>query len=232
MYFCGYFDKPATYKTFLSKGPDSQDLEWYEARQSVEFSQNRLGAVFTFPGETNVQSRIGVSFISTDKACANVNHEITETTTLEDLRDDTRKEWEDQVLSKITTTETDPELLARLYSAMYFMNLLPQNKTGENPLWESQEPYYDDTFTFWDTVRITCPSPNAYRPSHARRTNQANRESSSDARLRCSTFSCRKRTKNFFDPGSISGGTKASCPMPVLPFGTALSRADPTSTTC
>ncbi|CAI4210637.1 unnamed protein product [Parascedosporium putredinis] len=148
VYFCGYFDKPATYKTFLSKGPDSQDLEWYEERQSVEFSQNRLGAVFTFPGATNVQSRIGVSFISTDKACANVNHEITETTTLENLRDDTRKEWEDQVLSKITTTETDPELLARLYSAMYFMNLLPQNKTGENPLWESQEPYYDDTFTF------------------------------------------------------------------------------------
>lgn len=151
VYFCGYFDKPATYKTFLGTRPAGEDLDWYEERDKVDFSLNRLGAIFSFK-DTEVKSRVGVSFISTDQACRNVNNEIPDGTSLSKLRDDTRKEWEDRVLSKVTTTETDPELLARLYSALYFMNLLPQNKTGENPLWESEEPYYDDIFTFWDTV--------------------------------------------------------------------------------
>ncbi|KEZ41153.1 putative glycosyl hydrolase protein [Scedosporium apiospermum] len=154
VYFCGYFDKPATYKTFLGTRPDGEDLDWYEERDKVDFSLNRLGAVFSFK-DTEVKSRVGVSFISTDQACRNVNNEIPDGTSLSKLRDDTRKEWGDKVLSKVTTTETDPELLARLYSALYFMNLLPQNKTGENPLWESEEPYYDDIFTFWDTFRCT-----------------------------------------------------------------------------
>lgn len=43
--------------------------------------------------------------------------------------------------------------LNQFYTALYFMNLLPTNKTGENPLWDSDEPYYDDIFTFWDIVR-------------------------------------------------------------------------------
>ncbi|KAB8303439.1 hypothetical protein EYC80_004864 [Monilinia laxa] len=35
------------------------------------------------------------------------------------------------------------------------MHLLPSNRTGENPLWNSSEPYYDDTFTTWDLFRCT-----------------------------------------------------------------------------
>src|SRR5262249_3980045 len=57
--------------------------------------------------------------------------------------------------------------LQQLYTALYFMHLLPTNKTGENPLWSSTEPYYDDIFTFWDTFRCTTPllhilQPDAY----------------------------------------------------------------------
>lgn len=33
------------------------------------------------------------------------------------------------------------------------MFLIPSNRTGENPGWSSEEPYYDDVFTFWDTHR-------------------------------------------------------------------------------
>ena len=29
------------------------------------------------------------------------------------------------------------------------MHLIPTNQTGENPGWESSEPYYQDIFTFW-----------------------------------------------------------------------------------
>ena len=36
---------------------------------------------------------------------------------------------------------------------IYGMLLLPSNRTGENPLWTSSEPYYDDLFTLWDLFR-------------------------------------------------------------------------------
>jgi putative alpha-1,2-mannosidase len=99
-----------------------------------------------------VVSRVGVSFISESQACANVNAEIPQGTSLATVRQGTRDAWNSQVLSKVTTTDTNVTKLNQLYSALYFMHLLPTNKTGENPLWDSGEPYYDDIFTFWDTV--------------------------------------------------------------------------------
>lgn len=99
-----------------------------------------------------MKSRVGVSFISTSQACDNVNSEIPADKTLASVRQATRDAWNVEVLSKVRTSETDVKKLNQLYSALYFMNLLPTNKTGENPLWESEEPYYDDIFTFWDTV--------------------------------------------------------------------------------
>lgn len=125
----------------------------------VEFSDEptyesetaRLGAVFSFT-ESDVVSRVGVSFISGEQACSHIDAEIPDDATLEDIRDETKEAWNSQVFSKVTTTETNTTKLNQLYSALYFMHLLPVNKTGENPLWESDEPYYDDIFTFWDIV--------------------------------------------------------------------------------
>lgn len=148
-----------------------EELESMTGAEEIKFTMNRVGAVFAFE-DTEVQSRVGVSFISSDQACRNVDDEIPEGTELSDLKEAAQKEWEDSVLSKITTTEKDPEKLAQLYSALYFMNLLPTNKTGENPLWDSEEPYYDDVFTFWDTV---CPARASlftlFRSSNVRETN-------------------------------------------------------------
>ena len=68
------------------------------------------------------------------------------------LRKETRSAWNEEVFGKVKTTEKNTTKLQQLYTSLYFMHLLPTNKTGENPLWESDEPYYDDIFTFWDVV--------------------------------------------------------------------------------
>lgn len=104
-------------------------------------------------------SRVGVSFISTARACANVDAEMPEGTALRTVRQQTREAWNSDVFAKLTTSETNPTKLSQLYTALYFMHLIPANKTGENPLWQSREPYYDDIFTFWDTVRPPIPAP-------------------------------------------------------------------------
>ncbi|KAI1446395.1 glycoside hydrolase family 92 protein [Annulohypoxylon stygium] len=154
VYFCGYFDQEATFKTFLGNDSSGDDLQDYSAATSQD-SESRLGAVFTFDS-ANVTSRVGVSFISSDQACANVDAEIPAGTSLETLENNVKTAWNNQVLSKITTTDTsNTTRLQLLYSSLYHMSLIPTNKTGENPLWSSAEPYYDDIFTFWDLHRCT-----------------------------------------------------------------------------
>lgn len=117
-------------------------------------STSRLGALFVF-NTTTVTSRVGVSFISTAQACQNLDAQIPAGTTREELTSQTKEAWNTQVLSKITTTDTNTTNKALLYTSLYQMNIIPTNKTGENPLWTSTEPYYDDIFTLWDLVSLS-----------------------------------------------------------------------------
>ena len=150
VYFCGSFDAPGSFKTFIGNDLKGTDIKEYATSKTVR-GPARLGAVFTFENRT-VTSRVGVSFISEDQACSNVDSQIQEGTSLATVTANTRDSWKKQILSKVTTTETDTTTLQLLYTSLYHMNLLPTNKTGENPMWSSSEPYYDDTFTLWDLV--------------------------------------------------------------------------------
>lgn len=79
--------------------------------------------------------------------------ELPQETGFDDLVKETQDVWNKEVLSKITLPDGTQEEKELLYSMMYGGFLIPTNKTGENPGWESEEPYYEDTFTFWDTHR-------------------------------------------------------------------------------
>ena len=125
-----------------------------------------VGALFTF-NTTIVNSRVGISWISKDQACQNVKSQIPKGTTFNSVVEDTKKIWNSEILSKITTTATNITSLELLYTSLYFMNLLPTNQTGENPGWKSSEPYWQDIFTFWDTFRCSTSlmhiiTPTAY----------------------------------------------------------------------
>jgi predicted alpha-1,2-mannosidase len=164
IYFCGYFDTPATVQTFVGQNDNGSILAQYSTASNVN-STTRVGAVFNFNTAINVTSRVGISFISTAQACNNVNTQIPEGTTLLTLTNSAKQVWNDEVLSKVTTTEPNLSNLQLLYSSMYFMHLLPSNRTGENPLWTSSEPYYDDTFTTWDLFRCTFSLLQVFQPS-------------------------------------------------------------------
>ena len=153
IYFCGYFDAPATSKVFSGQGIT---LESYGSASSAD-GTDRVGAVFSFD-QANVTSRVGISWISSAKACQFVNDEISTNTGIQDLVSASKSIWNSQVFSKIQTTEVRPfsmwlvvnllssdqtntNNLQLLYSMMYGMHILPSNRTGENPLWQSLEPY-------------------------------------------------------------------------------------------
>jgi predicted alpha-1,2-mannosidase len=159
IYFCGYFDDaPSSFSVF--QGTNSK-LSHYGDIKSAS-GKYRQGAVFTWDRKdgsssaTNqVISRVGVSWISSSQACDNVNTEIAKGMPFDVVVGATKNVWNTQVFSKVTTSETDSNVLKQLYTSLYGMHLLPSNRTGENPGWSSSEPYYDDFFTFWDLWRCT-----------------------------------------------------------------------------
>jgi predicted alpha-1,2-mannosidase len=109
---------------------------------------------------------VGISFISSAKACQFVDTETPAGTTLQNLVNQSKAIWNKDVLSKVTTTESNSSLLTQLYSALYGMHLLPSNRTGEspNPNWNPAEPYYDDIYTFWDLFRCTTSLFHVLQP--------------------------------------------------------------------
>ncbi len=46
--------------------------------------------------------------------------------------------------------------------------LMPTDRTGENPDWQSTEPYYDDYYAIWDTYRSSSPLLTLISPDRQR----------------------------------------------------------------
>ncbi|KAF2721846.1 glycoside hydrolase family 92 protein [Polychaeton citri CBS 116435] len=160
VYFCGYFDQePTASRTFT--GNDTTIFSYDDS--STTNGTLRQGGVFTF-NETRVTSRVGVSMVSTEQACNNVASEIPAGTQLGSLVNQSKSLWNNEALGKVTTTETNSTVLTQLYSYLYGMLIIPSNRTGENPLWTSNEPYYDDFFTFWDLFRCSTPLMHVLQP--------------------------------------------------------------------
>jgi predicted alpha-1,2-mannosidase len=164
VYFCGRFSEQAvSAKTFAAPSPTA--AVQFSGNSSIS-SINQMGALFSFKS-SNITSQVGFSFISSGGACQYIDTEVPSGTGLSDLVSKSKDAWNSQVLSKITTTETNQTLLGLLYSSLYGMHLLPSNRTGENPNpnWDIQVPYYDDLYTFWDLFRCTTPLFHILQPT-------------------------------------------------------------------
>ena len=100
-------------------------------------------------GDTLVNVKIGISFISSLQAKQNIpeTNFDTQLTLL-------RQSWE-KILSRIHIEGTE-EQKRMFYTGIYHTCLMPVNRTGENPSW-TETPYYDDYYAIWDTYRTSTP---------------------------------------------------------------------------
>jgi putative alpha-1,2-mannosidase len=131
---------------------------------------DRIGAIFSWASSSpsQIKSRVGISFISITKACAFKDSEIS-TWNLNTTVSSARDEWNRDVFSKIrvsTSPSQNKTNLILLYSSLYFMHLMPSDRTGENPLWDSVEPYWDDFYTLWDIFRNTVSLYHLIQPTY------------------------------------------------------------------
>jgi predicted alpha-1,2-mannosidase len=99
--------------------------------------------------------KIGISFLSVDQARANLASEIPGFD-LAAVQSQAESAW-DKALSTVSIESTSKDDEVEFYSAIYHTMLMPTDRTGENPVYTSSEPYYDDFYTIWDTFRSSSP---------------------------------------------------------------------------
>ena len=141
--------------------PFVQSLTWKENRiteaQSQYDSAEKTGALLRFAkNDKVVQLKVGISFLSMQKAKINAHSEIPHWS-FEKVHQDLLGQWE-QLLQKIEINPSTPLAKKRMfYTGLYHTMLMPVDRTGENPLWSDPEPYYDDFYAIWDTYRSSSP---------------------------------------------------------------------------
>ncbi len=99
--------------------------------------------------------KIGLSFVSAEQAKQNALSEVAGF----DFNGTVRKvlaAWE-TALAPLKVEGGTADERQQLATGLYHSMLMPVDRTGENPLWKSNTPYYDDFYCIWDTFRSSTP---------------------------------------------------------------------------
>jgi len=162
----GWNKQPNTYTVFFYAIADTPSVTagtWLNetlhpaSRTQPETPGGKAGAWLSFHTHAGqvVQMKIGISFLSVAQAKANVVTEIPGFD-FAATRAQAEKTW-DAALASISIEGASDEDLREFYTAIYHTMLMPTDRTGENPVFQSAEPYYDDFYTIWDTFRSSSP---------------------------------------------------------------------------
>ncbi|KAI0649687.1 glycoside hydrolase family 92 protein [Trametes meyenii] len=159
--------KPAEFGTYLGNTPVRGLVDGI---QEYTGYRSELGALLGFTpngnGPTSILTRVGVSFISTAQACKNAVSEIP-SFDFDGTRSVARATW-NELLGRIQveTDGVDDDTIELFYSSLYRTHISPADYTGENPLWDSDEPYYDSFYCNWDTFRTLYPLMSLHDPEN------------------------------------------------------------------
>jgi len=151
VYFHAVFDTPAvsfsTWKKDIIHTGSSEEFD----------SGEKTGALFYYKttDKQAVKVKVGISFVSSAKAKNNIQKELA-SWDFQQARQATVDTW-NGYLSRINVESKDENLKKLFYTGIYHSLLMPTNRTGENPLWKSDAPYYDDFYAIWDTYRTLHP---------------------------------------------------------------------------
>jgi predicted alpha-1,2-mannosidase len=174
--FTGGWNKGGEYKVYYYMTldtPATTTQTWTgttltSAQEATVATDTPIGATFNFTTHANqiIQAKVGISFISADQAKQNVQQEIP-TWNFAATHSAATALWNTELAKLSLTGETDSQR-RQLYTAMYHIMLMPTDRTGENPDWQSTEPYYDDYYAIWDTYRSSSPLLTLISPDRQR----------------------------------------------------------------
>ena len=105
----------------------------------------------------HIMTRIGLSWLSTSRACENGEHEVSDWD-FERVHKEAVQAWRTKLEPiQVSTKDVSKKHLRNFWSGVYRAFLNPQDYTSENQLWNSTEPYYDSWYCIWDTFRGVHP---------------------------------------------------------------------------
>jgi putative alpha-1,2-mannosidase len=111
------------------------------------------GAWTRFNASTEIIARVGISYISIDQACSNAEREIPDFD-FDAVHAAAVQAWTESLgVVSVKPGGANTSIQTVFWSGLYRASLSPQDYTGENPLWESSEPYYDSYYCIWDSFR-------------------------------------------------------------------------------
>ncbi|OKS87463.1 GH92 family glycosyl hydrolase [Mucilaginibacter polytrichastri] len=152
VFFDAVFDSPVTaYTTWKGE-------KLYPGKKQQFDSGEKTGVLLAFKSSLSdtLKVKIGISFISELKAKENIDQEISHWS-FERVLSGVQNKW-DALLSRIEINDDATlEQKTLFYTGLYHTMLMPADRTGENPLWTVDKPYYDDFYAIWDTFRSSNP---------------------------------------------------------------------------
>lgn len=137
-------------------------------KDAIVGADTPIGASFDFATKANqvVEAKVGISFLSAEQAKQNVQQEVP-AWNFDAVRAAAIALWNGE-LAKLNLVGASDSQRRQLYTAMYHIMLMPTDRTGENPGWQSSEPYYDDYYCIWDTFRTSSPLLTLISPDRQR----------------------------------------------------------------
>ena len=173
----GWNKQPTPYTVYFYARVDTPAASWgtwledklQPGSRSVQGGmKSKSGAWLTFQTQAGkpVLMKIGISFLSIDKARENLNAEIAGFD-FAAIQTAAVNKW-DQALSKLEVKGATAEQKQIFYTALYHTMMAPTDRTGENPLWSDNEPYYDDYYAIWDIFRTSGPLLTLIAPERQR----------------------------------------------------------------
>lgn len=177
VYFVLQTDAPVTAaRTWTGNGsnpwkdgvPDTSTIRITNDHNATVNAETPIGAILDFKtqAQQQVHVRVGISFVSIDQARSNLREEMP-TYDLDTARRNVVAQWQKQ-LDTIHLTGATEKQRRMIYTAIYHTMMMPVDRTGENPLWQSTEPYYDDYYAVWDTFRSSAPFLTLVAPDRER----------------------------------------------------------------
>ena len=160
----GWNKQPNTYTVYFYAKTDTSASGWgiwkdgalqTQAREAHGGARNGAWLTFHTQEGQRVNMKVGISFLSVEQARRNATEEIP-SLDFEAVRQRLIDTW-NKALASIDFRGETAEQRGMMYTALYHTMLMPTDRTGENPLWQSNEPYYDDYYAIWDTFRCANP---------------------------------------------------------------------------
>lgn len=162
----GWNKQPNTYTVYFYAKIDTPAASWGTwlddslqpgSRSTHGGAKQATGAWLSFAAGNSgpVLMKIGISFLSIEQARRNLAAEIPGFDFAATHAAAAAK-W-NQALATVDIRGATAEQQQVFYTALYHTMLMPTDRTGENPLWTSTEPSYDDYYAIWDTFRSSGP---------------------------------------------------------------------------